>query len=254
MSDLPLNTIIQGDCLDVMRGWPDNCVEAVVTDPPYNIGYGYDVYADNLDDEDYYRWQLAVVDECARLLRPSGSVLYLQYPEFASRMFWAAHESTVLTGHKLIAWIYHPHTGGIPLRKGTRLWAWLSKGDPFYNMDATYGQYRNPDDPRIRVRIEDGQRPIDYDWWCYEQVKNVSLEKTAHPCQLPEQMIRRVVSLVTPKGGTVLDPFCGSGTTCVAAKREGFDYIGIDISPEYCEIARRRVAATEKNLFASSGG
>ena len=53
-----------------------------------------------------------------------------------------------------------------------------------------------------------------------------------------------------PPNGLVLDPFCGSGTTCVAAKREGFDYIGIDISEEYCEIARRRVANTERNLFA----
>ena len=125
----------------------------------------------------------------------------------------------------------------------------MAKGEPFYNADAACGQYKNPTDRRVRRLIERGQRPVGYDWWHYEQVKNVSAEKTAHPCQLPEQMVTRVVSLVTPPGGIVLDPFCGSGTTCVAAKREGMNYIGIDISEEYCEIARKRVANTEQSLF-----
>ena len=62
--------------------------------------------------------------------------------------------------------------------------------------------------------------------------------------------MRWLVRLVTPPGGIVLDPFAGSGTTCMAAKAEGFHYLGVELSEEYCEIARRRVAATEGNLFA----
>ncbi len=73
-----------------------------------------------------------------------------------------------------------------------------------------------------------------------------------HPTVKPLALMGYLVRFVAPLGGIILDPFCGSGTTCVAAKRDGFDYIGIDILHDYCEIARRRVAAMEKSLFAPS--
>ena len=80
---------------------------------------------------------------------------------------------------------------------------------------------------------------VGYDWWQYEQVKNVNHEKTEHPCQVPIAMVERICGGMDC--GTVLDPFLGSGTTLVACYRRGRSGVGIEISEEYCELAARRL-------------
>jgi site-specific DNA-methyltransferase (adenine-specific) len=88
--------------------------------------------------------------------------------------------------------------------------------------------------------IAQGREARLYDWWMYEQVKNVSDEKTDHPCQIPRKLMRRILR-VTPFNGPVIDPFCGSGTTLVAAQELGRQAIGIESSEEYCEVAANRL-------------
>jgi len=128
------------------------------------------------------------------------------------------------------------------LRKGTRHWLWLSKGDTHYVDDAHLrGEYRNPHDRRIRECIARGESPIDYDWWLYEQVSNRSREKTAHPCQVPIAMIERLICAACPEDGLVYDPFMGSGTTGEACRRTGRHFIGCEIDREYFEIANKRI-------------
>ena len=85
-----------------------------------------------------------------------------------------------------------------------------------------------------------------YDWIEMNQVKNISKEKTAHPCQMPLELMRKVVKLL-PDNITVIDPFLGSGTTCLACRIEGLNSVGIEISPEYVEIATRRLQDWEKD-------
>lgn len=79
-----------------------------------------------------------------------------------------------------------------------------------------------------------------YDWWNINQVKNVSKEKTAHPCQMPLEVMRNIIGIL-PKDCLVIDPFMGSGTTGVACKEIGVDFIGIELVPEYYEIAKERI-------------
>lgn len=78
-----------------------------------------------------------------------------------------------------------------------------------------------------------------YDWWHIEQVKNVSAEKTAHPCPVPVELMTRI--LQTTPADLVIDPFMGSGTTLVAAQALGIRAIGIDISAAYCRLAQQRL-------------
>ena len=237
-----LDKIHHNDCLDFMPQLPDDSIDSVITDPPYNLAYQYHEYKDNLDWQEYFNWQLKIVQQAARLLKSSGSLLWLNYPEVAARM-WALISEQVpeLQPVKWITWIYHQHTGGKPLRRATRAWLWFSKGEPYIGEDALGGIYRNPTDKRIREMILLGHQPVDYDWWFYEQVKNVSMEKTQHPCQLPLAMVLRLVEMVTPKGGIVLDPFCGSGTTPVAAKKSACRWIGIESDAAYVELATKRL-------------
>jgi DNA modification methylase len=239
----PPVTLALSDCKDYLSKMPDNSIDAVITDPPYNIKYKYDAYSDNLPFHDYIQWQLEILGECTRIVKPGGSILYLNYPEVASKVFWEASEQYALVPYEIITWIYHQHTGGKPFRKGTRLWLWwgVEREPDYIGEEALKGQYRNPTDKRIAKRIEQGLAPVDYDWWHYEQVKNVSKEKTAHPCQLPEEMVRRLCVLACPPGGTVLDPFCGSGTTGVGCLTTGRGFIGVEVSPTYMDIATNRL-------------
>lgn len=232
---------------DVLPQLDDDGIDCVIIDPPYNIGYKYDNYNDSMDEDEYFYWQIEIVRRCEWILKRGGSLFYLHYPEFAARMFWEIPAACDLQQVEWINWIYNTHTSGDPLRKASRAWLWLAKEMPLINYDALSGEYKNQNDVRVRRLIEVGKLPRDYDWWQVEQVKNVSKEKTEHPCQLPCSMLAKLIKATTNKLMTILDPFAGSGTTLVAAKRLGRKAIGIEISEKYCEIAVKRLS--QKELF-----
>lgn len=238
MSEPDDSRVVCGDALTLLKNTPSGSVHAVITDPPYNVNYKYNSYKDALSWDEYLRWQLDIIRECERILTPDGSLFYLNYPEFNSSM-WVAMQEMKLKPVELIAWVYNTHTGGSPLRKSFRTWIWASKGDP---VNEFYGEYKNPNDKRVARLIADGRRPREYDWWNIEQVKNVNREKTEHPCQLPELMIRKIILGCTRPGDVVLDPFLGSGTTAVAAKQCGRVGVGFERDLEYATIASRRLA------------
>lgn len=243
------DTIIHGDCTDILPTLSDACIDSFISDPPYNIDYNYSTYQDSLEWDKYFEWQLDIIKQGSRLLKPSGSLLWLNYPESAAIM-WAKiiQEIPELTPVKWLTWVYHQHTGGKPLRRATRAWIWFSKGEPYIDPEAVAGEYRNPNDKRIAGRVEQGFLPVDYDWWFYEQVKNVSSEKTGHPCQLPLAMMLRIVQMVTPVGGIMLDPFSGSGTAPVAAKKLGRHYVGIEKDEKYVALSRERLSVVSRDL------
>ena len=228
--------IIQGDCLEVMKTFPDKSFDLVLTDPPYNVGYAYDIHKDNLSSDEYFLQQITLLKESERLLADGGSIFYLNYPEFNS-VLWASID--FLQKEDIIAWIYHTHNRGEPLRKSFRTWLWFSKGSP---RNSFFGEYRNPDDKRVKEYIDADIKPREVDWWLFEQVKNVSEEKTDHPCQVPTEMVKKIILATTKENDKIIDPFLGSGTTLVAAKQLGRNATGIEISEKYCEIARKRLS------------
>ena len=209
-------TIYHGDCRDILPRIPRGLM---VTDPPYNVGYHYDEHHDALDPAAYTALLEAV------LLMP---LVVIHYPEALFPLAAQFHRPP----DEFVAWVYHANTP-----KQWRAVAWFGI-TPDLSLDTQ--PYRNPSDKRIRALMEKGREARIYDWWHYEQVKNVSDEKTEHPCQIPMALMRRVLR-VTPCDGYVVDPFCGSGTTLVAARDAGRHAIGIDCSEEYCEIAANRL-------------
>lgn len=214
-------TIYHGDCREILP-----CIERglMVTDPPYNVGYHYNEYDDAKDVTEYWTF----LDQVLRM-----PLVFIHYPENLFPLAKAFHRAP----DKIVAWIYHANT--------PRQWRAVAWFGIMPDLSRDGQAYRNPDDRRVRELIAAGREARLYDWWVHEQVKNVSQEKTEHPCQIPLVLMRRIVR-VTPFAGPIIDPFCGSGTTLVAARDEGRRAIGIECSEEYCELAANRLRQVQQ--------
>ena len=193
----------------------------VVTDPPFNIGYHYEGYSDKLPEVDYFAW----ITEVTAL---TSSVVVL-YPESLHKLSIAKGEAP----ERVVSWVYNSNTA-----KQHRDIAFYGISPDFKRMTQPY---KNPNDKRIKKLIAQGKGARLYDWWNVNQVKNTSVEKTAHPCQMPVDVMKRVVGIL-PDGVGVIDPFAGSGTTGVACAELGIPFEGYDINPGYCDIARKRIS------------
>ena len=192
----------------------------IVTDPPFNIGYHYNNYEDNMDSQDYYEMLGSVVQY--------SPFVVIHYPEEIYKIAFQLGEFP----DKVVSWVYNSNTA-----KQHRDIAFFGIKPDF----KQYGQpYKNPRDKRIMKRIADGKTARLYDWWEINQVKNVSKDKTNHPCQMPLEVMKRIVGILPPNY-TVLDPFMGSGTTGLACKLLNIDFIGIELDKEYYDIANDRI-------------
>jgi site-specific DNA-methyltransferase (adenine-specific) len=192
----------------------------IVTDPPFNIGYHYNNYKDNLESEEYY-------EMLASIFQYSPFVV-IHYPEEIYKIAFQVGEFP----DKVVSWVYNSNTA-----KQHRDIAFFGIKPDF----KQYGQpYKNPTDKRVMQLIADGKTARLYDWWEINQVKNVSKEKTKHPCQMPLEVMKRIVGILPPEY-TVVDPFMGSGTTGVACKLLNRNFIGIEMDAEYHAIAQQRI-------------
>lgn len=197
----------------------------VVTDPPYNVGFDYPDHDDNLSDAEYFA-----------LLAPlrGYKAAIINYPEVMLRTVVPA----LGTPRKCAAWVYNAN---IPHQ--WRMIAWFNC-EP--NLSLVKQPYKNMNDSRILEMIENGSEGCDlYDWWNVELVKNVSPEKWDYVNQIPEEIIRRILLTTVPLGGLVFEPFCGSGTVPVVARRFGYPCIATDISEKAIQVAQARLNVLE---------
>lgn len=214
------NTIICGDCLEFINDIPKEAF--IFSDPPYNQKYHYDNYSDNLDTSEYRDLLFNVFE--------SRKSVIIHYPEETINIL-----STLDLGkcEDVVSWVYNSNTA-----KQHRLITWWNcKPD----MKKIPQEYKNPKDKRIKKRIEEGKTCRGYDWWEINQVKNVSKSNNIHSCPIPEELARRMILSTTNEGDLIVDPFCGSGTICKVAKELNRNFIGIELSEKYCEIARQRL-------------
>ncbi len=222
---LLINGDFRNNIIDIIRKYDGNII--IVSDPPFNVGYKYDNYKDKIDESDYY-------DMMNEAFGHSPSVV-IHYPESLYKISFRIGKFP----ERVISWVYNSNT------------ARQHRDIAFFGIKPEMKQirqdYKNPEDKRIKKRIEEGKKGAKlYDWWNINQVKNINKEKTCHPCQMPEQVMCNIIGLL-PYECTVLDPFMGSGTTGVATmqmnKVQGCkrDFIGIEISKGYYEISKKRI-------------
>jgi site-specific DNA-methyltransferase (adenine-specific) len=257
---MQLDQILTGDCLRHLAALPEASVDLAFADPPFNIGYEYDVYDDRKGKDDYLAWTERWLAAVRRVLKPAGSFYVAIGDEYAA-------ETKVrldALGLTLRNWIVWHYTFGVHCtRKFTRSHAhvFYYVVDPkrfTFNADAvrvpsarqtTYADRRAnpkgrvPDDTWVLRPQEDERlfRP-EGDTWYVSRVCGTFKERTGHPCQMPEALLERIVAVSSNPGDVVLDPFAGSGTTLAVAKRLGRRYLGIELSAEYAEGVRQRLA------------
>lgn len=250
-----LDKIYLGDTMEHLRTLPDACVDLVVSSPPYNIGKEYE-YRVSLDD--YIAEQRKVIEQCHRLLKPTGSIFW-QVGSFSFNgmivpldvKFFPIFEKLHMKPRNRIIWIrqHGLHAKNkFSCRHETILW--FTKSDEYvFNLNSIRVPQKYKDKKHYRGDKKgelscnpEGKNPGDI--WLFRNVKHNHEEQTIHPCQFPEDLVARIILSTTNSGDTVLDPFMGTGTVAVVARDHNRRYIGAELEPTYHDIAQRRLIGT----------
>ncbi|RLC40670.1 MAG: site-specific DNA-methyltransferase [Candidatus Coatesbacteria bacterium] len=236
------NKVYLGDCIEIMKTLPDESVDLVFADPPFNIGIKYDVHNDNMSYEDYYNWSKEWIKETHRLLKNSGSIYIAIGDEFAGEINIILKQ----TGFYFRNWIIWYYTFGQNQRKKfnrahTHILYFTKNREIFTFND------RDIRIPSARQLIYKDKRAnplgkIPDDVWQFSRVCGTFKERIGkHPCQMPEDLLELIIKASSNEGDLVLDPFGGTGTTASVAKRLRRNFITMEISEEYYNLILKRI-------------
>jgi site-specific DNA-methyltransferase (adenine-specific) len=245
-----INKIICGDSEYVLKQFPNDSIDIIITSPPYNFGLEYenDRKNDAVKWDEYFRKLNNIWKECVRVLKPGGRLCVNIQPLFSDYIPTHHLISKQLLDLGLlwkgeILWDKHNYNC-----KYTAWGSWKSPSMPYlkYTWEfieifckKTHKKIGNPRD--IDITADQFKKWV-YARWDIAPERN--MKKYNHPAMFPEELVVRLLKLFSYKNDIVLDPFNGVGTTTAVAKRLNRRYIGIDISEEYCKTAIRRLNET----------
>jgi len=243
-----------GDCLTALRMIPTGSVDLVFLDPPYNLGKDFGNGSDRWHDENsYFEWCYERLEECLRVLAPSGSAYFMNstqnMPYFdiwlrkrvhiLSRIVWQCDSSGV-QARKYFGSLYEPILFCVKDRKN-----YVFNADDIA-VEARTGAQRRLIDYRKREPSRYGTTKVPGNVWYIPRVRYRMPEYENHPTQKPEALLDRIILASTLPGQLVLDPFAGTFTCAAVARRLGRRSISIEVSRDYFKIGLRRVdLATE---------
>ena len=255
------NQLYNQDCIAGMQAIPAGSVDLAFADPPFNIGYDYDVYEDQLAADEYLNWTRQWGAAVLRVLKPNGAFWLAIGDDFAAELKTIFQRELKLTCRSWVIWYY---TFGVNCkfkfsRSHTHLFHFVRNSKDFtFNSDAirvpsarqlVYADARAdskgrlPDDTWI-LRPQDvatGFEPTE-DTWYFPRVCGTFKERAGwHGCQMPEQLLGRIIKACSNPGDLVLDPFAYSGTTLVTAKKLGRRFIGFELSDNYAAQVQSRL-------------
>lgn len=234
---LELNKIYNMDCLEGLKLLDDESVDLIITSPPYNLGKShhtgsnhfkaYSEYDDNMPEELYQQWQIDVLNECYRVLKPNGSM-------------WYNHKNRIKNGAQITPyeWILKSKM----IVKQEIVW---QNGSQNFDKIRFY-----PMTERVYWLVKDSKTKMfnainHHDYFNRSEWQPVKT-KGSHKRAFPEQMCTDIISCFSDCE-LVLDPFMGSGTTAVAAKKLNKYFIGFEIDDGYCKDAMQRIGNTLQN-------
>lgn len=232
-----LGKVTCGDCLEVLRELPDGCCDLAIEDPPY----GYNIDGCPWDES---KPTSALWDELFRVLKDGAALYYWGFWQDAPWVLANAQRVGFIPLSELKWWYRTGRPAATNYRQDTETCWYMSKGTPAtFNADAALEPYEDAANYARYGRA--GKHPGTV--WLASRVFHNHPENCGHPTQKPLPIIRKMVVVSSNPGDVVLDTHGGSGTTAVAALLEGREFIIIEQSPEYCDIARARIAEAVRN-------
>ena len=268
LKSLKMNYVHVGDCVAFLRRvkklYPQGVFDLAFADPPYNLEKRYGNWDDALAEQHYLDWCNAWLDGMAETLKPGGSLLVLNLPK------WAVHHAAFLNRRldfrHWIVWdaLSDPRGKLMPAHYAL-LYYTKPGGEPVCNVavpgePARDGFVLSPDAPKYCLRAhcvkarkfagDDAKVALSDVWFDIHRIKH-KRDRDAHPCQLPEKLMERIIRLTTRPGDVVFDPFCGAGTTAIAAVKLGRQFVVADVDAEYARITAEKLTAMKASAAES---
>lgn len=248
LDDVLIDKIHHTGCLALMASMPDDCVNCVFADPPFNLNKKYTQYKDNLPFQQYMAWTKEWIAESCRILKPDGSIFVYNIPKLL------VHTAPILNDYaEFKHWIVWD-ANGRPLGKtlqpshyGILFYTKTAKGK-FYDVRAPHKKcrsckaYLKDYGGKEYLRHAFGHQISDV-WSDIHRVRHASNRIKNHPCQLPVHLLERLILMTTDENDIVMDLFAGGGSAAIAAKQMGRKYLGAEIDDNYCRIANSRLDA-----------
>ena len=250
-SDEFRNQFAVGDVIEILKKIPSNSVDMTFADPPFNLNKSYNVYSDDKEVMEYVKWCEKWLYQMVRITKSTGAIFVHNIPKWLT--YYATYLNQIAIFRHWIAW----DAMGAPMGK-TLL---PNHYGILYYVKSTDFKFHDLRWPHERCR-SCGELLADYGgkkemihpfgtllsdvWTDIHRIRHTK-RRDAHPNQLPIHLLERLILMVTDEGDLVVDPFIGTGTTSIAAKRLGRDYFGIDIDSQYIEIAKEKTELQKKS-------
>lgn len=232
-----INKLICGDAISVMKTLPDDFVDLIIADPPYNLGKDYGNNKDLKAWHEYHDFTREWLAEAVRVMKPTATIYAFMGVRFISTLFRLMEEDFGLSFNGWITWHYTQGMGrkiGFSPRHEDILY--FTKSDKFtFNLDDV----RVPQKYFRKRNNMTGANPGDV--WQFSHVHYCSAEREQHPTQKPEALMERMILASSNEREVMLDPFVGSGTSCRVAKLSNRNWIGIDLNPDYITMSEQRL-------------
>ncbi|MDX2225708.1 MAG: site-specific DNA-methyltransferase [Verrucomicrobiae bacterium] len=246
------SVVFRGDSLDFLAEIPTECIQLIVTSPPYNIGKEYEK---KVRLEKYIVWQTKIIRECHRILKPNGSICwqvgnYVEEGEIVPLdiALFPAFNSLGMKMRNRIIWHFE-HGLHCSKRFSGRYESinWFTKSDDYtFHLDPVRVPQKYPGKKYFKGPKAGtfscnplGKNPGDL--WTIPNVKSNHVEKTDHPCQFPLELIERLILSMTDENDWVFDPFLGTGTTVIAALKNKRRGAGAELVKKYIDITLNRI-------------
>ncbi|MDP2336848.1 MAG: adenine-specific DNA-methyltransferase [Bacteroidota bacterium] len=241
--------IIFGDAVEALKSIPDNSVDLIFADPPYNIGKNFNGHKDKwATEEDYLNWCYSWLDLCVLKLKPTGSFYVMTATQFMP--FFDIYLRKKLDILSRIVWYYD--SSGVQAKKyyGSMyepiLFCVKDKNNYTFNtndilVEAKTGAKRKLIDYRKAIPTVYSSEKVPGNVWEFSRVRYRMDEYENHPTQKPIALLERIIKASSNEGDLVMDPFSGTFTTCFVAKELGRNSIGIELQDEYVKIGLRRL-------------